>query len=122
MEDAIRKRLEAARNLWVSTVRADGRPHLTPVWFVLSGGDLMICIQARSVKGRNLQDNSRIACALEDGSSPVIAEGRAMVEARPWPGAVRQAFQEKYEWDIAADVQYDLLLRIVVDKWLHWSG
>ena len=62
----IRSRLEAARNLWVATVRPDGRPHLVPIWFVLSGDLLYICTAPDSVKGLNLAANPRIAVALEE--------------------------------------------------------
>ncbi|HLE28937.1 MAG TPA: pyridoxamine 5'-phosphate oxidase family protein, partial [Anaerolineales bacterium] len=61
-------RLDSAQNVWVATVRPDGRPHLVPVWFVMDGGRWYICTAPDSVKARNLQTNSRIALALEDGS------------------------------------------------------
>jgi hypothetical protein len=32
--DHVEERMTAARNYWLSTVRPDGRPHLSPVWGV----------------------------------------------------------------------------------------
>lgn len=122
VDESYRHRLEEARNLWVTTVRPDGRPHLTPVWFVLDGEDLVICISGRSVKARNLAANARVACALEDGSSPLIAEGQVETILEPWPETLRAAFSHKYDWDIAGDGDYDLLLRIAVSRWLHWNA
>lgn len=38
----------------LSTVRADGRPHVTPMWFVLDGDDIVFNTDKSVVKGRNL--------------------------------------------------------------------
>ena len=54
-------RLESEANIWLATVRADGRPHLTPVWFAWHNEKLYACIEAGSVKARNLGQNRRIA-------------------------------------------------------------
>jgi len=34
LTDTARQRLQSDANLWLATVRPDGRPHLAPVWFV----------------------------------------------------------------------------------------
>jgi nitroimidazol reductase NimA-like FMN-containing flavoprotein (pyridoxamine 5'-phosphate oxidase superfamily) len=44
------KRLETKANIWLASVRADGRPHLVPVWFAWCEDKLYICIQSKSVK------------------------------------------------------------------------
>ena len=121
MDPRTADRLENARNIWVATVRPDGRPHLTPVWFVLEGDALYICISPRSVKARNLSVNPKVACALEDGDSPVICEGAAAALEQPWPEAVRQGFKTRYDWDIATDSDYGLVLEIRPEKWLTWN-
>ena len=45
----------------MDSVRADGRPQLVPVWFVVSGQRWYISIKANSVKARNIAANL-IAC------------------------------------------------------------
>lgn len=119
-DPAILERLETAQNIWFGSVRPDGRPHLAPVWFAWHGGRLYVCIEAGSVKGRNVALNPRVALALEDGVHPVICEGTAAPCSPPWPEPVVGIFKHKYDWDISTDGQYDLLLEITPEKWLSW--
>ena len=113
-------RQDEARNLWVATVRSDGRPHLVPVWFVREGGKLYVCTSPESVKGRNLDTNANIAAALEDGSHPLICEGTALAIGLPWPEEITRLFSNKYDWDITDESTYTLLVEITPRKWLTW--
>lgn len=115
-----RHKLREQRNIWIATVRPDGRPHLVPVWFALLDEKLYVCIEPQSVKGRNLAQNANVCLALEDGAHPVICEGQAQALARPWPPAVIALFVEKYGWDIESERQYTQLVEITPRKWLHW--
>ncbi len=58
------------RTAIVSTVRADGRPHAAPVWFVLDGDDLLFNTGADTVKGRNLARDPRVAITVDDATAP----------------------------------------------------
>jgi len=113
-------RLTQEKNIWIGTVRPDGRPHLTPVWFAWWQEEIYICISGSSVKARNLAGNARIVCALEDGNSPVICEGKAEKVEKPYPDEVVAIFGEKYDWDIRTSEEYDWLVRARPDKWLGW--
>lgn len=115
-----RRRLETERNIWLASVRPDGRPHLAPVWFAWQAGKLYVCIEPESVKGRNLRRNPRLALSLEDGSRVVICEGTAAPLAAPWPAPVVEVFRQKYDWDITSERQYTQLLEITPLKWLAW--
>jgi nitroimidazol reductase NimA-like FMN-containing flavoprotein (pyridoxamine 5'-phosphate oxidase superfamily) len=121
--EQILRRLRSAPNLWVATVRPDGRPHLTPTWFVVHDEKVYICIDPASVKARNLARNRHVALALEDGSAPIIVEGSARrLERADWPPAVIDSFQRKYEWNIAGESQYSLLIEIAPAKVLSWGA
>ena len=113
-------RLESEANIWLATVRADGRPHLTPVWFAWHNEKVYACIEAGSVKAGNIRQNPRVSLALENGSQPVIGEGIAALVSPPWPEPVVAIFQAKYDWDITTDGQYDTLVEITPVKWLVW--
>ncbi len=115
-----RQKLDLEKNIWIATVRPDGRPHLVPVWFAWYDGRLFLCIERTSVKGRNLAANPQLALALENGSQPVIIEGRAEVVPQPWPPGVLAIFKHKYDWDIATDGQYDQLIAVTPGRWLSW--
>lgn len=117
--DALKK-LHTKKNLWISTIRPDGRPHLTPVWFVYLGEKFYISIDPRSVKSRNLARNPQVSVALENGSHPVICEGIASIPPPPAPPEVLAAFFEKFEWDLTTETQYFQLVEITPRKWLAW--
>ena len=116
----IQQKLEREANIWFSTVRPDGRPHLVPVWFAWHDGKFYACIEAGSVKAHNLELNPPVSLALENGSQPVICEGSAIVVPPPWPEPVIDIFKAKYDWDITTDGQYDTLLEVAPVKWLNW--
>lgn len=122
------ERLENERNIWVATVRpqktaADPiRPHLVPVWFAWAHEKIYLCIEAKSVKGKNLLKNPLVSLALEDGSNVVICEGVAQRIEKPGPAIVQEIMFKKYQWEIKTDAQYDLLLEVTPGKWLVWGG
>ena len=53
-----------------ATAMADGRPHVMPVWFVLDGEQIVFTTEARSVKGRNLRRDPRVALVVDDQMPP----------------------------------------------------
>jgi len=114
-------RLLTDRNVWLSTVRPDGRPHLIPIWFIWLEEKFYICTGEQSVKTRNLLANPRASVALEDGDRPLIAECTVVLLRRPFPAGVVQAFLEKYAWNIATDAAYNCLLELTPAKWLTWK-
>jgi PPOX class probable F420-dependent enzyme len=67
----------------VASVRADGRPHLTPVWFVMDGDDVIFTVWKDTVKLANLQRDPRVSFCVDDDQPPyayVIIEGTATVD------------------------------------------
>lgn len=107
-------RVDAAQNVWMATVRPDGRPHLVPVWYVVNAGRWYVCTAPGSVKARNLSRNPQIALALEDGSNPYIVEGQAQ---RISPSAaIVDKFKAKYDWDITTDTHYSAVFEVTVRR------
>jgi PPOX class probable F420-dependent enzyme len=77
----------------LATVRADGRPHLAPVWYDVDGdGTVVFNTGASTVKGRNLQRDPRASLCVDDERPPfsfVVIEGLAELsddlgEVRRW--------------------------------------
>jgi nitroimidazol reductase NimA-like FMN-containing flavoprotein (pyridoxamine 5'-phosphate oxidase superfamily) len=114
------KKLESSQNIWFSSVRPNGHPHMAPIWFAWYQEKLYVCIEAESVKGRNVVKNPFVVLALEDGSNPVICEGRAEPLTAPWPEAVTTIFMRKYDWDLNVEKRYTQLLMVTPEKWLYW--
>ncbi|MFI1509493.1 PPOX class F420-dependent oxidoreductase [Streptomyces sp. NPDC020597] len=70
----------------LSTVRADGSPHVTPVWFLLDGDDIVLTTEKDGVKGRNLVRDGRFALCVDDDRPPyafVVLQGRAETSQNP---------------------------------------
>ncbi|MBW0103638.1 PPOX class F420-dependent oxidoreductase [Pseudonocardia sp. KRD291] len=77
---------EGTKLAHVALARADGRPHVTPVCFVLDGEELAFALSPGSVKGRSLARDARIAVCVSDERQPygfVTVEGRARISAEP---------------------------------------
>ncbi|MFG1914549.1 pyridoxamine 5'-phosphate oxidase family protein [Micromonospora sp. NPDC048898] len=109
-------------NVWLCTLRRDGSPHLTPVWFVYAPGTWWIGCDSRSVKVGNVLADPRVSLALEGGNAPVVAEGAAQVHRSDFPSAIVEAFASKYGgWDVSSQVSPGtdrVLLEIPVRRWL----
>ena len=77
-----RQVLEEAELCWVTTVRADGRPHMTPLVAVWSGGALHFCTGAQEQKAVNLRGNPHVilstGCNSWDRGLDVVVEGDAV--------------------------------------------
>jgi PPOX class probable F420-dependent enzyme len=74
------------RTAKLATTRADGRPHVAPVWFVLDGDDIVFTTAATSIKGRNLARDPRLCLAVDDETPPfafVLIEGAGSISEDP---------------------------------------
>ena len=63
----------------VATIRKDGTPHLTYLWFLQEGNDILMTTAKGRVKTKNLQRDSRASIAVLDSKSTqrfFIAEGK----------------------------------------------
>jgi general stress protein 26 len=71
------KRLEQSEIYWLSTVRPDGRPHVTPLIAVWHDGSLFFCTGAGERKAKNLVQNPH--CILTTGTNAMHEEGLDLV-------------------------------------------
>ncbi|GAB3973585.1 PPOX class F420-dependent oxidoreductase [Actinoallomurus acanthiterrae] len=53
-----------------AVVKADGTPHVTPIWFVLDGPDLLFNTHESGVKGKALRRDPRISISVDDQTPP----------------------------------------------------
>jgi PPOX class probable F420-dependent enzyme len=66
---------------WLSTVRADGRPHVTPVIAVWTGGAVHFCTGPDEQKAKNVRANSSVVVTTGTNAwsgLDVVVEGRAV--------------------------------------------
>jgi hypothetical protein len=102
-----REEFARARLYWLSTVRPDGRPHVTPLLGVWLRGALYICTGSGERKAKNLTRNPN--CVLTTGRNDLdgldlVIEGQAvMVGEKPELRNVADAFEAKYGQHFAAE-------------------
>jgi PPOX class probable F420-dependent enzyme len=69
--DEIRAFLTAGtRTGKLATIRADGSPHVAPIWFVLDGDDLVFTTGEDTVKGKALRRDRRVSICVDDEKPP----------------------------------------------------
>ncbi|CAL9639984.1 hypothetical protein SUDANB145_06306 [Streptomyces sp. enrichment culture] len=118
---------EGTRTMKLCTVRADGSPHVAPVWFLLDGDEIVFNTGKETVKGRNLLRDGRVALCVDDDRPPfdyVVLQGRARIseepdELRNWAariGARYMGEERAEEFGARNGVPGELLVRVTVDK------
>ena len=107
----------------LAVTRADGRPHVTPVWFVLDGDDVILNTGTDSVKGKALRRDPRVCLSVDDQVPPysfVVIDGVAEIsedrdELRRWATAIGGRYMgagRAEEFGIRNAVPGELLVRI----------
>jgi PPOX class probable F420-dependent enzyme len=87
---------ETAHTAKAATVRADGSPHVTPVWIALDSDDVLFTTGSNSVKARDIRRDPRICLCVDDEAPPfsfVMIEGTATIsddlaELRHWAAII----------------------------------
>lgn len=105
---AARERLERAEVYWLTTVRPDGRPHVTPLIAVWLDGTPYFCTGATERKAQNLAHNAQCALttgcnSLNEGLDLVIEGDAARVTDEATLRRVADAYESKYgsPWSFA---------------------
>jgi general stress protein 26 len=95
--------LESAEVFWLSTVRPDGCPHVTPLVAVWLDGSLYFCTGPDELKAKNLARNAR--CVLTTGCNAfregldVVVEGEALVVTHePLLQRLADIWERKYDF------------------------
>lgn len=104
-----RGRLEDAEVYWLSTVRPDGRPHVTPLLSVWLDSALHFCTGPSERKARNLEQNTH--CVITTGANTlnegldIVVEGDA---ARVSDDATLRRIAEAYESKYGSDWHFEV--------------
>jgi general stress protein 26 len=97
--------LERAELYWLTTVRTNGRPHVTPLIGVVDDAAVHFCTGLREQKARNLERNSQVALTTGNNTwargLDVVVEGAAVrITEREALQRLADAYEAKYgsEW------------------------
>jgi PPOX class probable F420-dependent enzyme len=103
----VEKRLYEEPVIWLTTVREDGTPLPTPVWFLWDGETVLIYTQPGSIKLSNVAANPHAALNLnsdEWGGEVVVLTGEIHVDRATTPAIEHVEYLEKYRAAIS-DIQ-----------------
>lgn len=125
--------LASPRTAKLCTVRADGRPHVAPVWFVLDGADFVFTTWNETVKGRNLRRDPRASLCVDDPDdlyAYVAVEGTVRItedarELRHWATAIGGRYMgadRAEEFGARNGVPGELLVRLTPTRLVGLTG
>lgn len=117
------RRLDAERDVWVSTAHPDHGPHQVPLWFLWDGRAVWMCTGATSVTARNVREEPRVRLALPDTFDVVLLQGEAeCFPDREVAGDTAQAFAGKFGWDPRREEGSFVYIRVVPRTVRAWRG
>jgi PPOX class probable F420-dependent enzyme len=125
--------LDRPRTAKLASVRADGRPHVAPIWFDLDGDTVVFTTGHTSVKAANIRRDPRVSLCVDDEIPPfafVLVEGVATLsddleELRRWATRIAGRYMGA---DLAESygkrngVPGELLVRVTPTKITGQSG
>ena len=92
-------RLRREKIAWLTTVRRDGQPQSSPVWFLWREGEIVVYSKPTTQKVRNVRSNPKVAIHLRDvdeGSDIVSIEGTAEIDESYPSAAATPEYVTKY--------------------------
>jgi len=125
-------RLASAPVAWLTTVRADGQPQASYVWFHFDGEDLLIFSQPDAAKVGNIAANPLVSFHLDgdgEGGSVVTIDARAEVLAAEPDAARMAAYLAKYDQAIRTGLnttpeqlrrQFSAAIRVTPSRVRSW--
>ena len=96
--------LSDSEMVWLSTIRRDGRPHVTPLPAIWVDGRMYFCVGSHEQKARNLESDAR--CVLAAGANQfrsgldVVIEGTAVrVTGNARLHRLADMWKSELDWD-----------------------
>ena len=125
--------LSGTRTGKLATVRADGRPHVVPIWFTLRDDHVVFNTHESSVKATNMRREPRVAIAVDDQAPPysfVTIEGIAtlgeddpqLVEIATEIGGRYMGVDRAEEYGARNGVPGELVVRVPMSKVISARG
>ncbi len=95
----VERRLCEETIVWLTTVRRDGTPQPTPVWFLWDGESVLMYSRPNQQKERNIAHNPRVALHFDGdghGGDIIVLTGEAKIVTDAPPAANNATYTEKY--------------------------
>lgn len=110
----------------LATTRPDGSPHVAPVWYVMDGESILFNTGEKTMKGRGLRRDPRVAFCVDDERPPfsfVLVRGSVEIiedleQVRRWAGVIGGRYMGADRADEYGDrngVPGELLVRLPLE-------
>ncbi len=124
-------RLEQEPVIWMTTVRSDGQPQTSVVWFLLEEDEILVYSKDGTIRNRNVAANPKVSLNLDGdggGGAVVTMEGTARIDNGAPAPKDHPAYLEKYQRRIAGNgwtpekfsLDYPVPIRIKVENVRAW--
>jgi len=119
--------LAGTRTGKLATVRADGRPHVVPIWFLVDGDTIVFTTWHTSVKALNIKRDNRISLCVDDQQPPfsfAVIEGTAQFidnrdELKLWATRIAGRYMGEdhaEEYGLRNSVEGEVVVRVTPTK------
>lgn len=126
-----RARLESELIIWLTTVRANGQPQSSAVWFIVDDGEFLVYSRPGVAKVANIETNPRVSLNLDGngvGGDIVTIEGRARIAPQQPSADQIPAFVAKYAERISRNgwtpesfaADYSVPIRVEITRSRAW--
>lgn len=125
------ERLATEPIIWLTTVRRNGQPQTSPVWFLLQGDEFLVYSLPDTSRVTNIKANPHVALNLDgngQGGAIVTIEGTAAIDGNapaasevPEYVAKYSALMERNGWTPEVfSAQYSTAIRITFTRGRAW--
>jgi PPOX class probable F420-dependent enzyme len=127
INDKVRNRLDQDFVIWLTTVRGDGQPQSSVVWFLREGDEVLVYSRTGTIRNDNVAVNPKVALNLNSsprGGSVVTMEGTARIDPDaprasqnpPYLGKYLKGIEENGWTSDEFSRDYSVPIRISIDR------
>lgn len=98
--DKVTARLDREPVIWMTTVRSDGQPQTSVVWFLLEDDEILVYSKDGTIRNRNVETNPKVALNLDGdgrGGAVVTIEGTSRIDSAAPAAKDHPAYLGKYK-------------------------
>ena len=129
--DKVKARLDQETVIWMTTVRSDGQPQTSVVWFLLEGDKILVYSKDGTIRNRNVVDNPKVSLNLDGngrGGAVVTMEGTSRIDTDTPAPKDHAGYLVKYQSLIEANgwtpeefgSKYPVPIRVTMSRVRAW--
>lgn len=114
--------LQKEEIIFIATTKADGSPHIAPIWFVYHKGKIWFETDKDTVKFKNIQKLNKIAFCFGGRETYIIEGSVKWFTEKELDFPIRQMYWDKYgnHMDDSYINEETLLFEVIPEKEMSW--